>query len=333
MVASSGSITNGKNNCFKINSAPSSYSEVVTVSGLRNSDNLTLSEGAAGPARLNRTDVRKPDLVTTGDGILGNVYVNGQNLYLIATGTSISAAITIGGTALLWSALSEFKNQVNATQRLLFITAAPKINSRCDSEPRWPNNEFGYGLVDVEAAYVAARENTSPAKVSLNVILDGNGQPILTVIPKEGGREMMLVFLKIHPENVIPGPTVTTIHDSNLTYPLEFGSDGFAELRVTAMASGISSHIQCWYSENHDEQFSEMTRGESNKGAEMTRGKSNTGTFSRKVKKYRKQIQEIVQRKNCVNVSVEGKMDKKSTKVMKKPKRGMKNEGKMGKKN
>lgn len=129
VVVSSGSITNGQNNCNKINSPPANYPQVFTVGGLRKSDNSTLSEGAAGPVSLNGALFRKPDLVADGDGVTGTVFAGNQNLYLIATGTSIAASVVIGGIALLQSALSEFKNQVEATTWLITLTATQQVLS------------------------------------------------------------------------------------------------------------------------------------------------------------------------------------------------------------
>lgn len=130
--------------------------------------------------------------------------------------------------------------------------------------------------MDVEAAYLAARENTSPEKVYLEAVPQGRETDkfSLTVIPQETvTNELMLVFSKVHPESGTPGPPVTTIHDSSLALdcPLEFGDDGFAVLRVTAMDTSasldqwlgglaISSHVQCWYLDDFNEELSGLKR-------------------------------------------------------------------------
>ena len=294
VVTSSGTKEAEQNKCQKITLAPGVFVEALTVNGLRNSDNFTLTEGAAGPGSLNGTFVQKPDIVTTGDGLLSAIYPpTGQSIYLTASGTSVAAAAVTGGIALLYSALTEFKRQVEATRWLIQLTTELRLESNCDGgNERLPNLEFGYGLIDVEAAYVAARENPSPAKVSMQAVYGEDGTYEFTVTPTEPFPEgLMLVFLKVHPENQNPGPPVSTIRDSPLSFPLEFGDDGFAFLRVTAMDTSasleqrlrgdvISSHVQCWYSEEFDVTLS--------------------GIKGRKRQKaYRDRIEETIQENGC----------------------------------
>lgn len=159
VVTSSGSITNGQNNCNKTNSPPASYPEVITVGGLRNSDDLALSEGAAGPSSLNGVLIPKPDLVAHADGVLSSVYAGGQNLYLIATGTEIAAAEVVGSVALMLSANPKLKGQPRLVADILYSTALTRTGSRCDSNGDLvPNNEFGYGQLDAYKAVKRAME-------------------------------------------------------------------------------------------------------------------------------------------------------------------------------
>jgi hypothetical protein len=61
-----------------------------------------------------------------------------------------------GAVALLWSAFRGMKDDVLATEELLETTAMPLTSSQgCggDSPTAVPNNVYGYGLLNVKAAY------------------------------------------------------------------------------------------------------------------------------------------------------------------------------------
>jgi subtilisin family serine protease len=107
----------------------------------------------------------KPDIVAPGWLVRSSI-PGGR--YTISQGTSISAPHVTGAAALLWSAFPALIGDIDGTIELLERTADPVtigqvcgaladqgIPCRCgaDTETAVPNNSFGYGILNVYAAY------------------------------------------------------------------------------------------------------------------------------------------------------------------------------------
>ena len=87
----------------------------------------------------------KPDFVAPGV----NVYGPGlRNQYIRMTGTSVAAAIAAGGSALLleWAVMREYDTMVNTADIKNYILRGAR---REDNIRRYPNREWGYGILDV----------------------------------------------------------------------------------------------------------------------------------------------------------------------------------------
>src|SRR3989442_5696638 len=96
---------------------------------------------------------RKPDLVARGVDVRSSVPVNG---YGNLSGTSMAAPHAAGAVALLWSAFPHIRGNVEYTQSILHQTALPlAMGQSCGTNTRIPNNIFGYGRIDLLAAYNA----------------------------------------------------------------------------------------------------------------------------------------------------------------------------------
>jgi hypothetical protein len=63
----------------------------------------------------------------------------------------MAAPHVAGAVALLWSARPELKNQITLTEQLIGDSAVPLWSTACSSAG-WPNNTFGYGRLDIQAA-------------------------------------------------------------------------------------------------------------------------------------------------------------------------------------
>ena len=63
-----------------------------------------------------------------------------------------------GAAAVLWSAAPWLRGDVSATTGLLLASAVPLASSDCASSGV-PNNTYGYGRLDVQAAVEAARRS------------------------------------------------------------------------------------------------------------------------------------------------------------------------------
>jgi subtilisin family serine protease len=75
------------------------------------------------------------------------------------SGTSAAAPHVSGAIALLWSAVPQLAGRVDDTEEILELSAAPRtlaVNCGDYSGTTVPNPVFGWGRLDVEAAYERA---------------------------------------------------------------------------------------------------------------------------------------------------------------------------------
>ncbi len=134
--------------------SPGDYWNTFAV-GATDSTNAIAGFSSRGPAEY--TGILKPDISAPGANIRSSVpgggYQGGWN------GTSMAAPHTAGAVALLWSADPELIGQVDLSGWLLQQSALPLYTTEgCggDTPSSHPNNAFGYGLLDAEAAVNAA---------------------------------------------------------------------------------------------------------------------------------------------------------------------------------
>jgi hypothetical protein len=79
----------------------------------------------------------------------------------------MAAPHVAGAVALLWSAKPELRNQITLTEQLLNASAVPIWSTDCSSTG-WPNNTYGYGRLDIEAALYG---------VALSDVVDQSANP------------------------------------------------------------------------------------------------------------------------------------------------------------
>ncbi len=95
----------------------------------------------------------KPNLVAPGVSINSSLYTGG---YGTKSGTSMAAPHVAGAVSLLWGAFPSLRRDITATETLLSETALPITTTQgCggDSSSQVPNNVYGWGLLNVKAAY------------------------------------------------------------------------------------------------------------------------------------------------------------------------------------
>jgi hypothetical protein len=71
-----------------------------------------------------------------------------------------------GAVALLWSAVPSLAHNVDQTEFILEQSAVHYLSSQgCggDSSHQWPNNAYGYGRIDVKAAFDLATHISAPS--------------------------------------------------------------------------------------------------------------------------------------------------------------------------
>jgi serine protease AprX len=140
--------------CETIYNPPALEAAVFTI-GAVDSSNMIASFSSRGPVTVDGTPLMKPELVAPGESTYSSLNTGG---YGYKSGTSMAAPHVAGAVALLWGAFPLLRGNVDATEDLLETTAQPLTTSQgCGSDgiTQVPNNVYGWGLLDVKAAYDA----------------------------------------------------------------------------------------------------------------------------------------------------------------------------------
>ncbi len=149
VVASAG---NTGSACGTIVSPPAIYAGSLTVGNFYHLTDSIWYTSSRGPVTYDGRTYRKPDLAAPGTGILSSLPGGG---YGSMTGTSMAAPHVAGAVALLLSAAPAYRGQVEAIEQLLMRSAEPKTTTQgCggDGPTDVPNNVWGWGILDVQAA-------------------------------------------------------------------------------------------------------------------------------------------------------------------------------------
>ncbi|MCL4559952.1 MAG: S8 family serine peptidase [Chloroflexi bacterium] len=145
--------------CGTVNTPPALEDDVTTVGAVSSSDAIA-PFSSWGPVMVDGSGLRKPDLVAPGVGVRSSIPVGkiyGAD-YSAMSGTSMAAPHVAGAVALLWSAIPALRGEVAATEQLLESSAQPLYPSAgqlcgTDTLQSSPNNVYGFGLLNVLAAY------------------------------------------------------------------------------------------------------------------------------------------------------------------------------------
>ena len=154
----------GRNGCATVATPPGVYDSSITVGATDSADRIA-DFSSRGPVLGDGSGRTKPDLVAPGVGIRSSVRAG----YDVKSGTSMAAPHLAGAVLLLWSAFPPLRGNVDATEQLLEQTAVKLPTTEgCggNSPTQIPNNTYGYGRIDVLAAYRAA-DTAAPLSVSI----------------------------------------------------------------------------------------------------------------------------------------------------------------------
>ena len=143
----------------------------------------------------------KPDLVAPGVSVRSST----SSGYAFASGTSMASPHVGGAVLLLWSAFPELRGNVDATEQLLEQSAVHLATSDgCggDGPTAVPNNTFGYGRLDVYAAF-RAEEAVDPPELGVADIAVGERDSgrllaVFTVTLSRGSSRPVTVTFATH---------------------------------------------------------------------------------------------------------------------------------------
>jgi serine protease AprX len=126
---------------------PAQYDESFTVGATTNT-NVLASFSSRGPASFQGTRV-KPDISAPGQGVRSSYPTN---TYATLDGTSMATPHIAGVIALILSARPGLMGNVDRIEKLIDTSAHHINSSSCSSNGTFPNNLYGYGIVDAGKA-------------------------------------------------------------------------------------------------------------------------------------------------------------------------------------
>lgn len=141
--------------CSTINEPPSFYDSAISVGATDSGDNIA-SFSSRGPITVDGSNRIKPDLVAPGVNVRSS-YPDAFFPYVAMEGTSMASPHVAGAVVLLWSRFPQIAHDVDTTESILEQNAVHLFASSpfcgADTGASMPNNVFGYGHLDVLAAY------------------------------------------------------------------------------------------------------------------------------------------------------------------------------------
>lgn len=238
--------------CGSINSPPGLEAMAVTVGSVDANDTIAF-DSSRGAVTVDGSDRRKPDLVARGVNVR-SAYAYPPNSFTSISGTSMATPHVAGAVALLWSAVPSRRHQVETTLAIFEQTAVALTSAQgCggDATNQVPNNVYGYGRMDVLAAYQAAQSPpvadsqivTLPADAALCELALTGHDPLggalvfqLAELPEHG---LLFDFdatngtVAYRPAHGFTGTDACTFTVSNRIQP---GAAATVSLNVTALA-------------------------------------------------------------------------------------------------
>ena len=155
VVASAGNSGPG---CFTVNDPAAMFEAAFSVGAIRPSDTIA-SFSSRGPVTIDGSNRFKPNISAPGVRVTSTL-VGG--ILADWNGTSMSGPHVAGAVALLLNAVPELRGQVEEIEQLLETTARPMTDEQSCASIRGterPNALYGYGIIDVQAAILAAKKS------------------------------------------------------------------------------------------------------------------------------------------------------------------------------
>jgi serine protease AprX len=138
-------------NCSTVQNPPGIYAATYSAGALSTGTDTIASFSSRGPVTVDGSGRIKPDLSAPGTGTR-SASNSSDSAYTTASGTSMATPHVAGGIAVLLSARPILLHDL-AMQRTVMNNSAFFISSTQCGSAGPPNNVYGYGRIDVLAAY------------------------------------------------------------------------------------------------------------------------------------------------------------------------------------
>ncbi len=134
-------------------SNPGYVPEIISTAAFAQGDTIA-SFSSRGPSAYYGETILKPEVAAPGvnirSSVPGGLYDGSYS------GTSMAAPHSTALVALIWSAASCLRGDVPATKQIMMDTAQPKVDAQCAPFVDHPNDVWGWGILDAQAAVQAA---------------------------------------------------------------------------------------------------------------------------------------------------------------------------------
>ena len=153
VVASAG---NSGSNCSTVLDPPAIYESSFSVGSVTAANALS-GFSSRGSVSVDGSGRMKPDISARGGTVRSATRAN-DTAYANSSGTSMASPHVVGTVAVLWSARAKLARDIPRTKWLLTRSASPSVTvpnnpTGCGGIGSVPNNHFGWGTVNVKAAY------------------------------------------------------------------------------------------------------------------------------------------------------------------------------------
>lgn len=138
--------------CSTVSDPSAIYAEVFSVGALNTGADTLASFSSRGPVTVDGSGRVKPDIAAPGTSTR-SAYRTSDSAYTSMSGTSMAGPHVAGAVALIISARPVLRGQIDLLEKILSDSAFRISTSSCSSTAGvYPNNLFGYGRLDVQAA-------------------------------------------------------------------------------------------------------------------------------------------------------------------------------------